>query len=268
MMRQKQAIGNIIMVSKDGIFLKKEDQALEVSLSDKLDFYDIVKMKIEVLKDTSLQICYSNSKEIKLDITIVVQAGVTFRLQEIKTAKNTKIQTKYSILERAKVLVEKFYDTSFLRELDLFSLNGVGATIDVRTRGIIKDKSVLDRVVYHNYPRTESNIDNRLVTMQKGLLKLYVTTIVYPKIRGCKANQNNQILKENKENSVIKPILLIEENDIEASHNAHIASIDKDTLYYFYTRGIDEKTARKIYIKGFLKGDFYNIDKYMTKYWR
>ena len=268
MMRQVQEVLNIIRVSKDSVFLEKEDQSLEVSLSDKLDFYDIVKMHIEVVKDTTLQICYSNSKEIKLDISIVVQPNVTFHLFEVKGAKNTKIQTRYSIFEGAKVIVQKFYDASFVRELDLFYLNGVGAMVDVCTKGIIKDKSTLNMMVYHNYPTTESNINNQLVTIQKGLMKLYVTTIIYPKMRGCKANQNNRILKENKENSMIKPILLVEENDIEASHNAHIASIDKETLYYFYTRGIDIKTAKKIYIQGFLKGDFYNINRYMKKYWR
>ncbi len=268
MMRQVQEALNIIMVSKEGIFLKKEDQALEVSLSDKLDFYDIVKMNIEVKKDTSLQICYRNSREIKLDITIVVQPHVTFHLQEMKTAKNTKIQTQYSIFERANVYIHKFFDTSFVREHDVFYLNGYGATVDVSTKGILKEKSTLDMMVYHNFPATNSTIDNQLITIQKGLLKLYVTTIVYPKMRGCKANQNNRILKENKENSMIQPILLIEENDIEASHNAYIAPIDKEMLYYFYTRGLDEKTAKKIYMKGFLKGDFYNADKYIKKYWR
>ncbi len=268
MMRQVQGVENIIMVSKDGVFLEKEDRALEVTLSDKLDFYDIVKMNIEVKQDTSLRICYKKSKEIKLDVSIIVNPNVTFHMQEIKEAKNTKIQTKYCIYEQANVFVQKFYDASFVKELDLFYLNGVGASIHSTMRGIIKGKSELDMMVYHNYPTTESDIENKLVTIEKGCVRLHVATLIYNKMRSCKANQSNFILKENRENSTIKPILLIEENDVEASHSGHISSVDAETLYYMYTRGIKEHEAKKLYIKGFLKGDFYNIDEIMKKYWR
>lgn len=268
MMQQKKNFANIIMVSKDSIALTKEDGSLEVTLSDKLNFYDIVKMNIAVLKDTSLLLCYRNTKEAKLDISITVNPHIHFSFFEIKKSRNTKIQTKYFLYENTNTEIEKFYDGEEMRELDLFYLNGEKAELSSKVRGILKDTSAIDMMVYHHFPNTRSSIENKFVTIKKGRVKLNVTTMIYNKIKGCIAKQNNFILKENEEISTVQPILLIEEEEVEASHSAHIASMDSNLLYYMKTRGLDEKTAKKLYTKGFLRGDFYDIDEYMKKYWR
>jgi Fe-S cluster assembly scaffold protein SufB len=155
-----------------------------------------------------------------------------------------------------------------MKELDIFYLNGNGAYITSTIKGILTGDSSIDMIIYHNYPNTKSNIENKLVTVKDGKVKLNVTTIVYNKIKNCNVNQSNFILKENNLDSTIKPILLIEENEVEASHSAHISSIDPNQLYYIESRGIKEYDAKKLYIKGFLKGDFYNIENNIEKYWR
>lgn len=259
---------NIIVVGKDQVILEKEDRCLEVTLSDKLDFYDIVKMNIEVKKDTSLLIFYKEEKDIKLDISINVAANTNFNLKEIKESLDSKIQVKYYIYENSKVEVEKFYDTNFIKELNIAYLNGVGASINAYTKGIIKDNSKLDILVYHNYPKTNSNIENKFVTIKEGTIKLNVTTMIYNKIKKCIANQNNHIVNQNKLSSTITPNLLIEENDVEASHSANISEFDPEILYYMNTRGIKKEDALKMLIEGFLKVDFFDISEYIKKYWR
>jgi len=84
MSHKKIDFKNIIKVNGDEITLQKEDNALTVTLSDKLDFYDIIKMNIEVEKDTSLLIEYKGKKEVKLDISIIVKPNVTLQVYEKK----------------------------------------------------------------------------------------------------------------------------------------------------------------------------------------
>lgn len=48
------------------------------------------------------------------------------------------------------------------------------------------------------------------------------------------------------------PILLIDEYEVMAGHAASIGQIDQEQLYYLMSRGIDEKTAMKLAIRGFL----------------
>jgi Fe-S cluster assembly scaffold protein SufB len=47
------------------------------------------------------------------------------------------------------------------------------------------------------------------------------------------------------------PALEIKTNDVKASHSATISRVTKEDLFYFQSRGIDEKTAEAMYIDGF-----------------
>lgn len=48
------------------------------------------------------------------------------------------------------------------------------------------------------------------------------------------------------------PGLEIRTNDVKASHSATISRVTVEDLFYFQSRGIDEKTARAMYVEGFL----------------
>ena len=48
------------------------------------------------------------------------------------------------------------------------------------------------------------------------------------------------------------PILLIDENEVQAGHAASISRVDQEQLYYLMSRGIDKNQAEKLIIHGFL----------------
>lgn len=48
------------------------------------------------------------------------------------------------------------------------------------------------------------------------------------------------------------PSLEIDTNDVKAAHGASISNLNEESLFYLTSRGIDEKTARKMLISGFL----------------
>ena len=60
-----------------------------------------------------------------------------------------------------KVLKHKMNTYSRSSLTNIAYLNGVGASINVYTKGIIKDNTKLDILVYHNYPKTNSSIENK-----------------------------------------------------------------------------------------------------------
>ena len=47
------------------------------------------------------------------------------------------------------------------------------------------------------------------------------------------------------------PKLIINNHDTSASHSATVGQIDKNSLLYMRTRGIPEKTASNMLVKGF-----------------
>lgn len=49
------------------------------------------------------------------------------------------------------------------------------------------------------------------------------------------------------------PGLEIKTNDVKASHSATVSKVTSADLFYFAARGIDEQTARNMYVRGFLE---------------
>ena len=47
--------------------------------------------------------------------------------------------------------------------------------------------------------------------------------------------------------------MFIDSNDVIANHNSTIGNIDKDYLFYLNSKGIDNETATKLIVDGFLK---------------
>ncbi|MGE6357615.1 Fe-S cluster assembly protein SufD [Staphylococcus capitis] len=67
------------------------------------------------------------------------------------------------------------------------------------------------------------------------------------------ANQESRVLmlSENARGDV-NPILLIDEDDVEAGHAASVGRVDPEQLYYLMSRGISRTEAERLVIHGFL----------------
>lgn len=79
--------------------------------------------------------------------------------------------------------------------------------------------------------------------------------IGYIKHGGTKSNANQEsrvlMLSENARGDA-NPILLIDEDDVEAGHAASVGRVDPEQLYYLMSRGISQREAERLVIHGFL----------------
>ncbi|MBP3461291.1 MAG: SufD family Fe-S cluster assembly protein [Bacilli bacterium] len=247
------------------------NKTINVNIKEKTDIYDVTKIEIEVLKNTELVIEYINTGITKLDINIKVLKNVEFKLYELKEENEIKVQYKYYLEEFSNMLVNKFYDCNKIKELVLIYLNGINSEINYNFNTISKDKQKIDLMVYHNNKNTISNITNKAVNMLNGSTTFNITGLVYNKINDCIINQNNRIINLNDKKCTINPILLIDENDVEANHSAIIGKFSDKELFYLMSRGINKEKALNLLIKGFLAIDIKSknkIKKIIDKYWR
>lgn len=247
------------------------NKTINVNIKEKTDIYDVTKIEIEVLKNTELVIEYINTGITKLDINIKVLKNVEFKLYELREENEIKVQYKYYLEEFSNMLVNKFYDCNKIKELVLIYLNGINSEINYNFNTISKDKQKIDLMVYHNNKNTISNITNKAVNMLNGSTTFNITGLVYNKINDCIINQNNRIINLNDKKCTINPILLIDENDVEANHSAIIGKFSDKELFYLMSRGINKEKALNLLIKGFLAIDIKSknkIKKIIDKYWR
>lgn len=262
---------NKIKVIDERFLFDENDGLIEVSLSDKLDMFDIIKLSINVLGDTDIQIYYENSGASKLDILINIKENVCCNIYELKKENEVKIQYKYHLNYSSNLHVHKFYDCNTVKELDIIELNGDYASIEYKFHTISTDRQKYDLVVYHNNRCTKSNIINKGLNIKNGSLNFNVTSVVYNNIVDCDLNQNNRIITMNDKKCNINPNLLIEENDVVANHSALIGKFNEDEIFYLMSRGIKKEDAIRLLTIGFLHDETVFLDdvkSIIDAYWR
>ncbi|MCQ2087011.1 MAG: SufD family Fe-S cluster assembly protein [Bacilli bacterium] len=108
--------------------------------------------------------------------------------------------------------------------------------------------------VDHNAKNSTSFVDNYGVVKENG--KLIFDGVSYIK-NGCVKSVTRQNAKimvfDEKSIGIAKPILKIDENDIQASHGAVVGKISDEHLFYLMSRGLSEEKAKVLITYGYLK---------------
>ena len=117
-----------------------------------------------------------------------------------------------------------------------------------------KDNKEFDVSMYLRNLKTVAHINNYGVARDES--KLFFSGICHI-INGAhesKAHQNSKIMVfDEHSDAVAKPILKIDDNDIEASHAAVVGKISDDHMFYLTSKGLSENEARELITYGYLK---------------
>lgn len=89
------------------------------------------------------------------------------------------------------------------------------------------------------------------IVKDKSILNYDVTSLIEKGAKQSVVRQSSNILLFD-ENSLGKnnPVLLIEENDVKASHGSSIGKIDDDTMFYLCSRGLTRNEATNLICLG------------------
>lgn len=260
---------NKIIISESNIEQKNLDANIELKETNK---DEIKTIKLDVLKSTSLTIIYNRAKKTKLNIEININKDVFLDIIDIKTNGKYKLIYKYNLEENSKLNIVKINDVKETKETQIINLNKQNAKVNYILKTVAKEEEKYDLMIYHNAKNTQSNIINHGVNIEDGKIKFDVSSFVPNKIKNCVVDQNNRIINLTNNKCEIWPNLFIDEYDVIANHSAHIGKCNEEKLFYLKSRGINEKDAESLLIKGFLmqklntqKDTMENIIK---KYWR
>lgn len=90
--------------------------------------------------------------------------------------------------------------------------------------------------------------DDRARSVYEGLQKVEATA------PDTQSFQNEKVLTLSEKSEVdASPKLKIENNDVEASHAATTGNVDPEKLHYLKSRGLTEREARRLVVKGFFE---------------
>ena len=136
------------------------------------------------------------------------------------------------------------------------NLDGENASVNWHLAALAKggSKKKFEVSVNHNNIGTLSQIDNYGVCKDKALLNFSGIVHIINGSHRSAAHQNAKIIVfDDSTDAIAKPILKIDDNDIEASHASSVGKISDDEIFYLTSRGISMEHARELITFGYLK---------------
>lgn len=131
--------------------------------------------------------------------------------------------------------------------------NGQGSYVDfkaaIMTFNRIKWKIKADHQARNSYAMVSTNA----IVTEGSDLHLEVIGSISKGNSGSKTHQMSRILNLGENiHGIVYPMLLIDENDVEASHAASVGQANEDHIYYLQSRGLTRLESLKLIVKGYL----------------
>lgn len=234
------------------------NQSSTIPSSEEL-LYFVVNQKVN--KITTLENSHSNILinylEQGEEINIVIEKNSSSVISFLNKGNCNGVKINIEVKENSKV---EAYFADFSSGKETFYLNATlverGATINWHLASLTagKDNKQFDISVDHIAGSTFARMDNYGVCKDEGKLVFSGVSTIRNGSKGSKTHQNSKIMVFDELSiGIAKPILKIDENDIEASHAAVVGKINDDHLFYLTSRGLTESAAKELITFGYLK---------------
>ena len=203
---------------------------------------------VSIFVDNNLKINYELKDG---DYSILVFNNGNSNIELTETGKVINSNVKISYLD-----LNQF---NFIHDNNLEVFKNSTLTINSTYLGINTKKIKFNLI--NKESESEVNISNNVVCLDDADFSMNVIGKIEKGAKRSKCHQKNRCLTfEKPKSSKILPVLLIDENDVEASHSLSSGTIDEDVLFYMNSRGLSKKDALKLLLVSYLMPDdeFYN----------
>lgn len=191
----------------------------------------IISSNIEVEQDASLTLMMKNDGD--EDVELIQQAVVK---------KDASLVVAYCELNSGNTIIKGKY---FLLES--------GAFTQIKSVCIAEEKKNFSIQCIHESPYTTGLMENYAVVKEKASYRMEATGKIEKGAHDSASHQTTRVLTmSEKHNSEVLPILLIDENEVKASHATTLGQPDENQLYYLQTRGLNRSQALGLLTLGYL----------------
>ena len=228
--------------------LIKEDNELTFVVNKGVE----TKLTLIDLKDESV-IHFEINDDAVLNLSILVTSEIKNLKMTANIAHNAVISTYFAD-----------FSTQTNNSNVEINLNKDGATCLWRLASLstAKDKKNISVSIYHHAENTYAKVDNYGVAKDESKLVFAGTSHILNGAVKSSTQQNAKIMVfDPKSDAVAKPILKIDENDIEASHSAGVGKISDEQIFYLTSRGVSEEQAKMLITLGYLKPIFKGFEE-------
>ncbi|HHC5653464.1 TPA: Fe-S cluster assembly protein SufD, partial [Streptococcus pyogenes] len=194
-------------------------------------------ISVEVIAQAGSQIKFSAIDRLGPSVT-------TYISRRGRLEKDANIDWALAVMNEGNVIAD--FDSDLIGQGSQADLKVVAASSGRQVQGI-------DTRVTNYGQRTVGHILQHGVILERGTLTFNGIGHILKDAKGADAQQESRVLMlSDQARADANPILLIDENEVTAGHAASIGQVDPEDMYYLMSRGLDQETAERLVIRGFL----------------
>ena len=194
---------------------------------------------------------------------------------EIDSITKLEFLVKENVNSKLMIIGNKSYDISIKLEKNSSLLvnslnkdNSVNVNVSLMENStinyfhsVLADNDSINKFDINHFDDSSSSyLRNSGINRKDNKLYFDINGVVPKKLHNIVCDQDSKIINFKNGNSKIIPNLIIDSNDIIASHSAYIGEILEEELFYMKSRGISEEDIKKMIYKGVLLGRLYLED--------
>ncbi|MGT2926521.1 Fe-S cluster assembly protein SufD [Streptococcus cuniculipharyngis] len=245
----EQAIEGIFLQDSDSDLPFNKHVLLILGKNSKVNYLERFESIGGHSQETTANICVEviagAGSQLKFSAIDRLSQGVTAYINRCgRHADDASIDWALGVMNEGNVVAD--FDSDLIGHGSHANLKVVAASSGRQVQGI--DTRVT------NYGRSSvGHILQHGVILERATLTFNGIGHIIKGAKGADAQQESRVLMlSDQARSDANPILLIDENEVTAGHAASIGQVDPEDMYYLMSRGIDQATAEKLVIRGFL----------------
>ena len=201
----------------------------------------------QILIDKDMELFIKNDSK---DIECTIECVDNIWVKVFDISKNVKNKITYNLESNVNLIVNKLSVNSS-DELTV-NINKEQSKVKVNSNIINYTDNIYKETINHNAKDGISKIINHAINVENNKFKFEVNGVIKKDSTNSTFKQDNKIINLKEGDSSILPNLIVDNNDIDASHGAYIGTFDEEIMFYMNSRGISEKDANGLLIKSLL----------------
>lgn len=213
---------------------------------------------LQLILDThtnaSLMITYDSlSVPMVLDIRAASNSSLKVMLKnESKEAVNLQVRGKIARDAQVTLALCELNEADMQADI-VMELLEEGAYADIRSACIANASKHYEVNCIHHKPHTTGLMEHYAVVEESGRYAMKACGTIEKGAYGSASHQKTRVLTMSEQHtSEVTPLLLIDENDVKASHATTLGQPDENQLYYLQTRGLSRKQALGLLTVGYI----------------
>lgn len=217
-----------------------------------IDTDQSISFKVESNKRSNVYIKIINAKVINIEG--VFNSENTSILFWNDSNSDIDVKERYVVHENSDINISygECNNAKTTRDVEML-IDGNNSISSINSASLVNNTKKYNIKLINDAINTKAYINNYAVVLDKGRLMIDAVGKINKGAKRSSSHQVSRALSFNEgQSTTILPELLIDENDVQASHAMSIGKVDERQLYYMMSRGLSMDECTTLISKGYL----------------